>query len=426
MTKLHTQKLQTKFNYYLKKLSENITKPESRFVHETVLGILKGQSVTMNQIAIHTQDSIRLKKTLERFRRHFQKIGFWKKLIESHIKSVRTKINRHDYAILDLSDIQKKYSRMMEGLARVHDGSAASIGIGYWLMNIIGINYSGEQITPLYNKLYSFEVGTQSENSEILDGIFTVIKHVCKQLIWVIDRGGDRTKLIVPLLRKRLNFIIRSLGKRNLIYRGKVRSMKWISRKVNLQYRLETQKIKKNRIRKEVYYAGAVPVRFINEYTGLPFPNELWLVVLKGEGKGYSWYIVSTDKKTERDVVEETFRGYGYRWKIEEYHRHIKNQFHLEDIQLRKIEGLRTMLSILTIAMYLLYTEISSLHHQLLLGSPVKTVEKYRLYEILGFIYYKIGLIVKMLLAAVTAKIFLPDKKACYINKHQLAIALEF
>jgi len=219
MTKLHTQKLQTKFNYYLKKMSTNITKPESRFVHETILGILKGQSVTMNQIAIHIQDSIRLKKTLERFRRHFQKMGFWRRLIESHIQSVRSKINKSDYAILDLSDIQKKYSRMMEGLARVHDGSTSSIGIGYWLMDIIGINRTGEQITPLYNKLYSFEAETQSENSEILEGIFTVIKHVCKQLTWVIDRGGDRTKLIVPLLRKRLNFIIRSLGKRNLIYR---------------------------------------------------------------------------------------------------------------------------------------------------------------------------------------------------------------
>ena len=54
--------------------------------------------------------------------------------------------------------------------------------------------------------------------------------------------------------------------------------------------------------------------------------------------------------------------------------------------------------------MYLLYTEISSLHKQLLLSSPVKTVEKYRVYEILGFIYYKIGLIVKMLLATVMAK----------------------
>ena len=426
MTNLHTQKLQTKFNYYLKKMSENITKPESRFVHETVLGVLKGQTVTMNKIAIHIQDSVRLKKTLERFRRHFQKHGFWKRLIESHIQSVKSKINKNDYAILDISDIQKKYSRMMEGLARVHDGSTKSIGLGYWLMNIIRINQTGEQITPLYNKLYSFEVDTQSENSEILEGIYTVMKHVGKQLTWVIDRGGDRTKLIVPLLRKRLKFIIRSLGKRKLIYRGKARSIKWISRKVNLQYRLEAQKIKKNRIRKEVYYAGAVPVLFINEYTGLPFPNELWLVVIKGEGKGYSWYIVSTDKKTEREVVEESFRGYGYRWKIEEYHRHIKNQFHLEDIQIRKFEGLRTMLSILTIAMYLIYTEISSLHNQLLLCSPIKTIEKYKLHEILGFIYYKIGLIVKILLAAVTAKMFRPDKKTCYINQNQLALALEF
>jgi hypothetical protein len=45
--------------------------------------------------------------------------------------------------------------------------------------------------------------------------------------------------------------------------------MKLISRKVNLQYRLEAQKIKKNRIRKEIYYAGAVPVLFINEYTDI-------------------------------------------------------------------------------------------------------------------------------------------------------------
>jgi hypothetical protein len=88
---------------------------------------------------------------------------------------------------------------MMEGLARVHDGSTNSIGLGYWLMNIIRINQTGEQITPLYNKLYSFEVETQSENSEIPAGIFTVMKHVGKQLTWAIDRGGDRTKLIAPL-----------------------------------------------------------------------------------------------------------------------------------------------------------------------------------------------------------------------------------
>ena len=342
MTKLHTQKLQTKFNNYLKKMAAHISKPESRFVPEIILGILKGQAVTMNPIAIHIQDQIRLKKTLERFRRHFQKVGFWKRLTEAHIQSVRTRLARHDYAVLDLSDIQKKYARMMEGLARVHDGSSDAVGMGYWLMNIIGINRSGEQITPLYQKLYSFAAGARSENSEILEGIFTVAKRVGKSLQWVIDRGGDRTKLIIPLLKHKLHFIIRSQGKRNLIYRGKERNIRWISRRVMLSYRLEARKIKKNRIRKEVYYGGAVPVEFINEYTGQAIPNKLWLVVLKGNGKGYSWYLVSTDKPSQKEVVEETFQGYGYRWKIEEYHRHIKHQFHLENIQLRKIESLPT------------------------------------------------------------------------------------
>ncbi|MCK4715430.1 MAG: hypothetical protein KAT54_01360 [Candidatus Marinimicrobia bacterium] len=67
-------------------------------------------------------------------------------------------------------------------MARVYDRSTNSIGLGYWLMNIIGINHAGEQITPSYNKLYSFEVETQSENSEILKGIFTVVQHIGKQL----------------------------------------------------------------------------------------------------------------------------------------------------------------------------------------------------------------------------------------------------
>ncbi|MGC9365403.1 MAG: hypothetical protein ACP5FZ_12665, partial [Fidelibacterota bacterium] len=108
------------------------------------------------------------------------------------------------------------------------------------------------------------------------------------------------------------------------------------------------------------------------------------------------------------------------------YHRHIKHQFHLEDIQLRKIESLRTMLTLVMIAMYLIYTEIRSLHNQLLLRSNVKTIEKYRLHEVLGFIYYKIGSIVKIFLAAVTAQMFLPDKKTYYINQNQLTINLIF
>lgn len=76
-------------------MAGHISTPESRFVHEIILGTLKGQAATMNRIAIDIQDQIRLKKTLERFRRHFQRIGFWKRLTTVYIQSVRTRFVRY-------------------------------------------------------------------------------------------------------------------------------------------------------------------------------------------------------------------------------------------------------------------------------------------------------------------------------------------
>jgi len=425
MQNLLTKALLSNYNYYHKKISQYITKPESRFVSEVILGILKGQKVTMNHIAINIKDKVSLKKTLERFRRHFKKGDMWIRLILSHLMAVSSKIRTNDFAILDISDIKKDYAVNMDGLERIHDGSKKCTGIGYWLMNIISLSKDGNLITPLYNKLYSFKKGTESENAEILQGISTVLKKIKKKLIWVIDRGGDRKKIIIYLLKNKIHFIIRMVGDRYLYYRNELLILKKIARKVNLKYCLKTIKTKKHKSVKVTYYGGAVPVQFPDLDKNKPFLNRLWLVVFKTENKGYSWFLVSTDKDNEKDVVEETFRGYGYRWKIEEYHRHIKSQFHLEKIQLRKFESLQTMLSLITIAMNLIYSEISCHHQKLLLG-PIKTMEKYKLSEMVGFIYYKISTIVKNLLANVTTKTFLPDKMSPNDSTHQLTINLAF
>ena len=80
---------QSKFNCYLKNLPDHVTKPESRFIYEVVLGLFKSHRITTNQIVIHIQDKIRLKKTLERFRRHFQKRDFWGRLIEDQLVTLR-------------------------------------------------------------------------------------------------------------------------------------------------------------------------------------------------------------------------------------------------------------------------------------------------------------------------------------------------
>jgi len=64
----------------------------------------------------------------------------------------------------------------MEGLATVHDGSVSSesklsLGLGYWLANVIGVSADGGWIVPAYSELYSLEAEVTSEKKKILSAI---------------------------------------------------------------------------------------------------------------------------------------------------------------------------------------------------------------------------------------------------------------
>jgi len=418
-----TARIQSEFKSYFHRLSNHISKPEMRFVEEACHGILTSKSIIITRMATQIHDKIRLKKTQERFRRHYNKKGFWKKLIIGHIQSVKNVFHHGDYILFDLSDIQKKYSKTMEGLTYVYDGSTKETGPGYWLANIVGIRRDGSRLLPLYSKLYSFMKGTVSENKEIKSAIDTVSEYIRKKVIWVIDRGGDRQILIDYLLVLGKYFIIRMNGKGKLEYLGKVKSLKKISRRVRLHYTFTVKKIKKNHSVQARYDVGAVKVHYVHRETGKVYSaNPLWLVVTKGHGKGYSWYLVSSEKETSREVCEECFKGYGYRWKIEEYHRHIKDQYDLEDIQIRTFHGLQSMMSVMTVAMYLLYSQIRDLHDRLILDTNIKVLEKYKFMELLGFVYYKITTILQILLMGTRVRTFRPGDKGPRDNPNQLAL----
>src|SRR5210317_879081 len=85
MSKVLTKQVQNKISRYFLQLENYITKPESRCVREMVVGILKSGSVLVNQIAGSIHDSISLSQTTKRFRNHYNKVGFFKKLFRGHI-----------------------------------------------------------------------------------------------------------------------------------------------------------------------------------------------------------------------------------------------------------------------------------------------------------------------------------------------------
>lgn len=417
MANLLTKQVQNKMSSYFSKLSDSLYKPESRCVREMVTGILKNGTVLINQIASGIGDKIPLSKTTKRFRNHYNKKGFFLKLFKGHLKSVHGKICHGDYILVDGSDIQKKYARMMEGLDYVKDGDKGTIGLGYWLMDIVHFGKDGE-MTPLMNKLYSFDKGAKSENLEVKETVEIVRENIEKRLTYIYDRGMDREILRDFIIGNGDDFILRLKKTTKLLYRGKELKVSDIAKKLPLFMELSATKIKKNKRIKKQYSCSAVKVQYLINGQ----QNDLWLVVTQNKGGGYCYLLTRTGKENITSIIKETFKAYGFRWKIEEYHRHIKDSYKLEDIQVKTFAGLQSMLAIMTIAMSIIYRELASIHIRLILDSGVKTLNKNKVYELYNFVYYKISKIVKVLLAHVKPKAFLPDIQD---SSNQLQLKLE-
>ena len=420
MSKVLTKQVQNKISRYFLKLEGELTKPEARCIREMTTGILKTGTVLVNKIATGICDTISLSQTTKRFRNHYNKKGFFMKLFRGHMNSVKSKISHGDYILFDGSDIQKKYAKMMDGLDYVKDGDKGSIGLGYWLMNVVHFSRD-QEMTPLYNKLYSFDHGAKSENKEVLEAIDEIGAIIDKDVTKIFDRGMDRPICRDFIIADKGNFNLRLKKTTRLVYKGEEVAVNKISRKVPLFMKLTATRIQKSKKRQLVYECGAIKV----QYKIKGKLHDLWLVVTKRINGGYCWLLTRSPKESIVEVIKEAFTAYGFRWKIEEYHRHIKECYNLEDIQVKTFEGLQSMLAILTIAMSIIYSSLSSLHTRLLLESGVKTLNKEKMYELCNFIYYKISTIIKVLLANMTPRAFLPQSDPSP-NDGQLSFLLNF
>ncbi|NOR75761.1 MAG: transposase [Draconibacterium sp.] len=420
MSNVLTKQVQNKISRYFLHLENHLSKPESRCVREMTTGILKSGTVLVNKIATGIRDNISLSQTTKRFRNHYNKINFFQKLFRGHMNSIKGRICHGDYILFDGSDIQKKYAKMMEGLDYVKDGDQASVGLGYWLMDVVHFS-KDKEMTPLLNKLYSFDHGAKSENKEIMEAIEEVDTIIDKDVTKIFDRGMDRPICRDFIIAGQGNFNLRLKKTTKLIYKGEETPVNKISRKVPLFMELTATKINKSKKHKVAYECGAIKVKYKIKNK----EHDLWLVVTKRKNGGYCWLLTRSPKENIVDVIKEAFTAYGFRWKIEEYHRHIKSCYNLEDIQIKTFEGLQSMLAILTIAMSVIYSSLSSLHIKLLLLSGVKTLNKEKMDELHNFIYYKISTIIKVLLANMTPRAFLPQPEIPQ-DGGQLSFALNY
>ena len=341
-------RLKAQLTKFTLELSEGLSKPLRAFVGEMLFGIQASQDVKLSNIARSLQEEIPLIKTEDRLSRNLQAQELESHLSGRLVELGSRRVEANTVLCLDLSDVRKEYAKEMEYLDEVWDGSEGEVHAGYWLLSVTAAGVEGSEITPLYQKLFSARAQDfVSENAEILAGVDRLRAHTAGRGIWTIDRGGDRKKLLEPLLERRQRFVIRSTGQRAVINRRQQRvTVHALGARCRLRYRARVIRIEDGQEKVLELRFGAEPMR-------LPGREEkLLLVVIAGWGQEPMLLLTNLAGARDSSTLWWIVRIYLTRWKIEETFRFIKQSYQVEDIRVLRYQRLKNLIVLVTAAAY--------------------------------------------------------------------------
>jgi hypothetical protein len=342
-------RLKAQLTKFCSELCGEVSLPLEKFVAQMLFGIQASQDVKLSNIARSLKEEIPLIKTEDRLSRNLKAAQLEAELTPQLVRMASRRVETNTVLCLDLSDIRKEYARKMEYLATIRDGSSGELHAGYWLCAITGAEVNGSEILPLYQKLYSTKAADfQGENEEVLSAIDLVRRSTGSRGIWTMDRGGDRKKLLEPLLDRQQRFVIRSTGKRSVIGRYHLeRSVAEFAARCRLRHRARVVKIQDGQEKTYDLRLGVEQIR-------LPGRSELLdLVVVAGFGKEPMMLLTNAlNGARDSESLWWIAQIYLTRWKIEETFRFLKQSYNLEDIRVRKYQRLKNLVVLVTAAAY--------------------------------------------------------------------------
>ena len=342
-------RLKAQLTKFCAELCVGLSRPLEKFACQMLFGIQASQDVKLSNIARSLKEQIPLIETEKRLSRNLKADELEKELTPQLVRMGTQRVRPNTVLALDLSDIRKEYAQKMEYLATVRDGSSGELHQGYWLCDVTAAEVNGSEIVPLYQKLYSAEAKDfRSENDEVLAAVDLIRSHTQGRGIWVIDRGGDRKKLLEPLLDRAERFVIRSTGKRSVIDRRNLcGTVAEIAGRCRLTHKARIVKIQDAKEKAYELRYGAVPIE-------LPGRSEkLWLVVVDGFGEERLMLLTNLPARAgDSQSLWWIVQIYLTRWKIEETFRFVKQSYNLEDIRVMKYQRLKNLVILVTAAAY--------------------------------------------------------------------------
>jgi|SRR5690625_1039590 len=337
--------------HFSSKLSKGLQKPNRDFLMDMLFGLAKGKSVILSDIAKTLEEPIDTIQTVKRLSTRLEDFHEDDALMANYGKLLSSYLNKEDNLIIvDNSEIIKPYSKKLEGLGKVRDGSTNRIEKGYWTANMIAITDKSKHPLPLYSHLYSSsEDGFISANEETYKGLRHVRNILAeRKATFVMDREYDNVAVMRNILKQEDHFIIRLKKNRHLHYQNKKLSVRDLAlrRKGKINFRTEikgsTYDLKVSHIAVEIPSLKG---------------KKMTMVVVYGYGRDPLVLLTSKQVKRKNDVLS-ILKAYILRWRIEEMFRVQKHEFQLESICVRTLNRLNRLL--LLVSMMITFMSIKS------------------------------------------------------------------
>ncbi len=392
------------FTNFSLKISKGLKRPQEKFVHQMIYGILAGNKLHLSEIARALKESITLKKTIDRLSKNLHAFDGKDSVMHNYLGLVRQQV-KDDYAviIIDNSDIVKPASTKPEALSEIRDGSTGEITQGYLTIEAAVLSEKGKMPLPVYERVFSAaEKGFISETHENLCCLQSLTENFSSRCVRTLDRGFDANEYYRYFLKHGERFVIRAKKNRNVIYGGQTCNIMDVALRYKGAYRMDFKDKKGRTIRCKM---SCIPVRLCE------FPSrELVLAVVYGFGEEPMLLLSSLKMQEKKKLCHIITKVYLLRWRIEEYFRFKKQQFELEDLRIMSLQSIRNLnlLAMLAVGYISLTT---SVHKDSIFLAEIKECSK-RIYGMPQFVYYAIGYALERVLSMSRSGIssFLPPR----------------
>jgi hypothetical protein len=323
---------------FIKPFVPTLSPTSAKAVKELVFLILWAASLMVSQLARRmTWGPREMIHREKRLCRHAGTGSFDDAALSGTLRTEAARQLRQDsLVLLDTSDLSKPYARKMEHLGIVRDGSRRTTGPGYWLVGAF-LRLKRGRIVPMLMRCFStVQPGIKSFNAVIVQAI-NQLKEVLTEGrgILVADRGFDAIRLLEPMLKNSLRFIVRLVGNRDLFFEDRGR---W--RKCNVRKWADAQL--------------ACGLRTSTATVRLPGREELLHLIVAAPLGGLHhepMMLLTRSVLSRSHDARWILHAYRNRWAVEDGLRAFKQSFGIEQVRVLTLRAIQRLVLLAAVAM---------------------------------------------------------------------------